>query len=272
MNQEFLKRIKNNKKYDEILLGEAKTLSSLKPFEIKEFPKLSEEELLELVEKVLKQIDSKYYEQFINMYNEQDCDNPVIYSLTSNKNILENESNTYNHEIFFYRTNTLADVYLLLHEFSHFLVNRNNSYQGDMNKKRYDEILPILMEFIISDIINNYEYLKIRFNKTIFYSKSILVKEEINNGNYDLDNLFKKYSFSKDDIEFFKNDLLFSKSLEYEEEKRYIYGFIYANYYSTIKSIDIYKSLVEQYTDNRNILLPMIHFYKLNNNLYKFYK
>ena len=264
MDEEFLKRLNKNYNYDNNILDIAQYLSSLKPFNIPSFNPINEDELLDIIKDILKRINNNYYLLFNKMYNEQNCNNPVIYTLTSNNNILENESNTINNEIFFYKTNTYADIYLLLHEFTHYLVNRNNSYLNDYNKKRYDEVLPILIEFIISNILNNNNYIKIRINKSISYSKSILAKHEIGNGNYDINKLFNKYNFNKEEIISFKTDLLYSKSLDYNEELRYIYGFLYAYYYSD-NSINNYKFLLEEYTNNRNILIPTLNKKKIFN-------
>ena len=69
------------------------------------------------------------------------------------------------------------------------------------------------MELIISRILNNQEYLKFRINEVIFYAKSVLIKEEIRAGNYNINYLFTKYNLNSREIKFFKNDLLYNKSL-----------------------------------------------------------
>ena len=262
MTYEFVKRMKPVSNHDHFIYTEAEKYYPLEYFKIEEFKIMSSEDVLMLVEKLLQEIDINYYILFQQMIQEQDCDNPVIYTFTSHNEIAQNESNTYEHEIFFYQTGTEADIYLLLHEFSHFLTNRNKSYVNDPNNRKYNEIIPILMEFIISYYLGNDNYIKVRMNELIYNSKSIMIKEEISSGNYDLDLLFKKYSLTQSDIIMLRDDLLNNKSLEYEEEIRYIYGVLYAYYYSLGNPVTNYRSLVEDYTISRDIKLP-----ELNNNI-----
>ncbi len=259
MERVFFKSLNASINYDKLLLDEAKYLASLETLKLNGFEEIPDCDLVPLIGMLLENIDEKYYDLFFNILKEQDCNNPTLYIYKSKKEIEENESLTFNQSIHFFQTNTIADVYLFFHEFSHLLVNRKESYKNDYSNKRYDELLPILSEFIIGNFLNNKEYIKLRINNTIFNAKSILVKEEIKKGNYNIEELFNKYNFSKKDIEFFKNDLLFKKSLDYEVEKRYLYGFIYGYYYSLNNPIENYKYLVEQYSNNRNILLPRIH-------------
>lgn len=258
MNYNFIKELKPSNNHDNFILNIADKYSSLSNRKVNTFKKRSIDKTIALAKAILTEIDNDYYNLFSKMIVEEDCDKPVIYTLTSNNEIKENESNTYRNEIYFYKTDTEADVYILLHEFSHFLTNRKNSYLNDLNNKKYNEIIPILMEFIISNYIKDDNYLKLRENEIIYNSKSMKIKEEIGNGNFDVEYLLKKYSLNSYEKEKFINDIIYSRNLEYEEEIRYNYGYLYAYYYSLNNPISNYKSLVEKYTTDRNISLPKL--------------
>ena len=258
MNYDLIKKYKPSTNHDKYILEEARNFSFLEYKIIDKFKTMDLKESLLFINTILKDIDISYYNLFSKMIDEEDCSKPVIYLLTSQNNVEENESNTYKNEIFFYKTNTEADIYILLHEFSHFLTNRNNSYLHDPNNKKYNEIIPILIEFIISNYVGNDNYIKLRENEVIYNSKSIMIKNEISNNNYDIEELIKKYSLSSYDKDKLINDIIYNKSLNNDEEIRYIYGFLYAKYYSKNNSINNYKYLVEKYTIDRNIELPRL--------------
>lgn len=219
------------------------------------------EESIRIIKEILNRINKKYLELFNQMLIEEKEDNPIIYIYKSNNDVKENESLTYFHEIHFYKTDTIYDISLLLHEFSHFLINRNNAFDKD---KSNNEIVPILIEFIISDLINNSNYLIVRLNSIIYEAKSILLKHEILNGNFNLDELYQKYNLTKKDITKFETDLLYSKNLKYDTEISYLKGYIYAYYYSLSNSITNYTNLVERLNISRNIELPNINIEKIH--------
>ena len=224
---------------------------------VDKFKKMDIQQVIKISKGILKEIDNEYYKIFNRMIKEQNCDNPVIYFLKSQNKIKENESNTCYHEIFLYTTETEADIYVLLHEFSHFLTNRKQSYINDRNNKKYNEILPFIIEHIISNYLGNDNYLKIRYNETIFNSKLIMIKEGLKNGE-DIDLLFSKYHIKNKDKDRIIDDIFYNKSYDYDEELRYIYGYLYSNYYSIVDPISNYRKLMEEYTIDRNIELPKI--------------
>lgn len=225
---------------------------------IEKYKKMDMKQVIKISKGILKEIDTEYYEIFKRMLKEQNCDNPVIYILKSQNKIHENESNICGHEIFFYSTETEADIYVLLHEFTHYLTNRKNSYKNDKNNKKYNEILPFLMEHIVSNYLGEDNYLKIRYNETIFNSKLIMVKEGLKRGE-DIATLFKKYHVKNKDKDKIIDEIYYSKTYNYDEELRYVYGYIYSEYYSLDNPISNYRNLVEEYTLDRNIILPKIN-------------
>lgn len=258
MNYDFIKKYKTNSPGDPLFLNISRKLASLDYLEIDSFKEMGKDEVIDTVKVILKQINSEYLDIFNKMLEEQDCNKPVVYFLTSQNRIWENESNTFKNEIYFYRTGTVADVYILLHEFSHFLTNRQESYLRDINNKRYNEIIPFLVEYIVSNTLGDDNYLRLRYNEAIYNAKSIMVKEELNTSDKDIEVLFKKYSISGEEKDKIVADILYGKSLNYEEETRYIYGYLYAYYYSTYDAISSYCSLVEEYTIDRNIEFPAL--------------
>ena len=129
-------------------------------------------------------------------------------------------------------------------------MNRNKKYS---NNKINNEITPILVEFIISNYLNDYNYLKQRLNYLIFDAKSLLVKKELINSNTKPEDIFKKYHLTEEEIKEFETELLYSKSLKYEEERNYLYGFLNAYYYSKNNDIANYLTLVEQLTKTKDI-------------------
>ena len=247
-------------------------LSTQEYVKVDKFKKMDLNQVLSIVKGILKDIDQEYLNLLNQMLQEEDCSKPVIYILKSQNKTFENESNTYKQEIYFYSTGTEADVYILLHEFSHYLTNRKDSYKNDINEKKYNEIIPFLIEHIISNYLGDNKYLKIRYNEAIFNSKSVMVKEGLNNGE-DIDSLIDKYSINSKDKKRIVDDIFYSKSYDYQEELRYLYGYLYSYYYSLDNPISNYTSLVEEYTVDRNIVLPELNNikpkYKIKNNSHK---
>lgn len=235
---------------DDYIIRIAKYLAKLSPLDYsldsKDF-----NESLPIIEEILSIINPEYTKLFKQMLAEQNQDNPVIYIYnSSSKDTKRNESFTYANEIHFYQTNTISDIYLLLHEFTHFLMNRKNIYS---NNKINNEIAPILIEFIISNYLNDYNYLRQRLEYLIFDAKSLLAKKDLINTNSNPKDLFIKYNFTEEEIEEFETELLCSKSLKYEEERNYLYGLINAYYYSINNDITNYQTLVNQLTNTKNI-------------------
>jgi hypothetical protein len=237
---------------EEQIIRFAKQLINLEPLPYQLEAKPYEESLL-IIEDILNKINPEYLKLFKQMLVEQNQAKPVIYAYnSSNSNTKRNESFTYKNEVHFYKTNTISDVYLLLHEFTHFLMNRQQAFsQNKMN----NEIPPILIEFIISEQLNDYNYLKERLSFISFDAKSLLLKKEIINGNTNLSELYIKYNLTLEEIEQFEEELLYSKSLKYEEERNYIYGLLQAFQLSLANNIENYNTLVEELTVNRNITL-----------------
>ncbi len=246
----FLQRLSKKSWQDSFVMELAKCFSSLSYFE-EHSDILSFEDCILVVEDILGKISKEYLNLFHQMLVEEDGDKPVIY-IYSNGSLDRNESSTYRHELHFYKTGYMDDVYLLLHEFTHILMNRKEHYSIN---KRNNEIAPIMMEFMVSSYFNNQDYLRKRMNKVIYDSKSILAKNEICHENYDIDDIYLKYHFTDEDQSFFTNDLIYHKNLGIEEEQSYLYGFIYGYYYYNHGTYD---SLVEQLNEDRNITLPQI--------------
>lgn len=211
---------------------------------------------LNIIKKLLNIINPEYLLEFQQMLEQEDPNKPVIYFYTSHNPLNLNESLTYYHEIHFYKTYTEADVFLILHEFTHYLINRNNSYSDD---KSNNEIAPILVEFIVSELLQNEEYLKHRLNEIIYEAKSIMLKQSIINGDTNLIKLYLRYNCTGEDILKFEHDIVSSKNLKYDEELSYLKGFIYALHFSKNDSIRHYNELVEKLNVNRNIDLPEIN-------------
>lgn len=257
LSEQFIKRVaETHKGYslegEEQIIRFAKQLINIEPLPYQLEPKPYEESLL-IIEDILNKINPEYLKLFKQMLVEQDQAKPVIYAYNSSSNTKRNESFTYKNEIHFYKTNTISDVYLLLHEFTHFLMNRQQAFSQN---KINNEIPPILIEFIISEHLNDYNYLKERLSFITFDAKSLLIKKEIINGNTNLPELYLKYDMTIEEIEQFEEELLYSKSLKYEEERNYIYGLLQAFQLSLANNIENYNSLVEELTVNRNISLP----------------
>ena len=210
-----------------------------------------------IVEELLSKINPDYLTLFKQMLVEQNQANPVIYVYNSaNPNAKRNESFTYANEVHIYKTNQISDIYLLLHEFTHFLINRKKAYSSN---KINNEIAPILIEFIASEHLNDYNYLKERLSFITFDAKSLLVKKEIINGNTNLEELYQKYHFTPEDIQEFEQELLYGKSLKYEEERNYIYSLLEAFQFAKENGIANYLSLVNKLTETRDIPLPGIN-------------
>ncbi len=244
-NKEFLKKLNNDYKINNEYVNISKKLVN---FEIdkQKFIKQDINKSLEIIKKILLDINKDYLVLFNKMLKEEDEDKPIIYIYNSLEEV--NESLTIKNQIHFYKTDTNADIYILLHEFTHYLINSKNRL---IFKNK--EILPILMEFIISDILNDKTYILDRINDIIFNCKSLLIKNEILNYNFDIDKCIKKYNINDKEKELINLDLLFSKNLNYDEEIAYIKGFIYAYYYS-LNSINNYNNLMNDFRfDSINI-------------------
>ena len=259
LTEDFLKKLSDtNKSYqeDEKFLMWAKALI-VEPQNCV-FKEQSIEKTINVVSNILMQIAPEYSMTFLKMLDEEREDKPIIYIFNSNSPLEENESITYKNEVFFYKTNTTADVYLLLHEFSHFLININNNYSSN---KRNNEIAPILIEFIVYIYHGDENFIHHRQNLISKEAKSILIKHEILNGNFDLETLYREYQMSEKEIQDFETDLLYSKKLTYEEEINYINGYVYALYYSKDEHeiITNYIKLVKELSNNRNQKLEDIN-------------
>jgi len=264
LDKDFLSKLKKDYQIDNQLIESILPIAKL-PYQEFTMEELPFESSILMIQDILSKIDISYLRIFNQMLNEEDPDKPIIYIYDSNNSLDENESLTYRHEIHFYKTNTTADIYLLLHEFSHYLINRNNAYSYN---KSNNEIVPMLMEYIISLELNNQEYIKHRLNDIIFQAKSLVIKSNILKGNYNLDSLYQEYNFTEKDIKRFETDLLYSKSLKYDEEISYIKGFIYASYYANLDPITNYLKLVEQLNISREINLPTISINDIIINIY----
>ena len=258
LSNKFIERLSNNFQgyqltNEEYLLKIANYLASISPVDYQLEDKPFAESVI-INEELLSKINPDYLALFKQMLIEQNQDNPVIYVYSSgSKDNNRNESFTYANEMHIYKTDNISDVFLLLHEFTHFLINREKSYTDD---KINNEIAPILIEFIIANHLNDYNYLKQRLNYLIHDAKSLLIKKSIIGGNYNLEELYSKYAYSPEEIKEFEEDLLYSKSLKYEEERNYLYGFLNAYYFSLSNSIENYQELVNRLTKNRNIPFP----------------
>ena len=238
---------------EEYILKIANYLATISPVEYQLEAKPFSESVT-IIEDLLATINPEYLILFKQMLIEQNQDNPVIYVYNSgSKDNNRNESFTFANELHIYKTDNISDVFLLLHEFTHFLINREKSYTDN---KINNEIAPILMEFIIANHLNDYNYLKQRLYYLIHDAKSLLIKKSIISGNYNLAELYAKYNFTKEEIKEFEDDLLYSKSLKYEEERNYLYGFLNAYYFSLNNSIENYLELVNRLTKNRSIPFP----------------
>lgn len=264
LDKDFLSKLKKDYQIDNQLIESIIPIAKL-PYQEFTMEELPFESSILTIQDILSKIDISYLRIFNQMLNEENPDKPIIYIYDSNNSLDENESLTYRHEIHFYKTNTTADIYLLLHEFSHYLINRNNAYSPN---KSNNEIVPMLMEYIISLELNNQEYIKHRLNDIIFQAKSLVIKSNILKGNYNLDSLYQEYNFTEKDIKRFETDLLYSKSLKYDEEISYIKGFIYASYYANLDPITNYLKLVEQLNISREINLPTISINDIIINIY----
>lgn len=206
------------------------------------FPKCDIKDTVNTVSTILSKIDSNYQKQFLDMIIEDDCNKPNISIYNTRKeNITENESMSFEHEIYFYKTNTKADIFLLMHEFTHFLMKQNNIIE--INK----ESIPIFSEIICREFLDDYNFYYNRLNSTIFEAKSLKAKKDIIDGNTNLKLIYNTYNFTKEDIKKFEDDILYSKKLDYSGELKYIDGLLKAlNYYSHSNSIiSDYKNLIE---------------------------
>lgn len=255
LSNKFIERLSNNFQgyqiaNEEYILKIANYLASISPIDYQLEDKPFDESVI-IIEDLLAKINPEYLTLFKQMLIEQNQDNPVIYAYnSSSKDNKRNESFTYANEVHIYKTNNISDIFILLHEFTHFLINREKSYTDD---KTNNEIAPILIEFIIANHLNDYNYLRQRLNYLIHDAKSLLIKKSIISGNYDLEELYSKYNYTPEDIADFEEDLLYSKSLKYDEERNYLYGFLNAYYFSISNSIKNYQELVNRLTKNRNI-------------------
>lgn len=209
---------------------------------------------IEQSKNILSNISLKYLLLFESMLMENRPPNKRINIYNSTKKI-ENDSYTHREEINIYKTDTIFDVYYLLHEFTHYLTNRFASYSYKIDN---NEICPILSEFIVSDYLNDYNFIKHRINNIIYASKSLVAKLEIIKGKTNIYDIYKKYNFDIDEVLNFMSDVSETKYMSFDTEISYIKGFIYALHYNNEEIINNYYNLVEMMSINRNIILPEI--------------
>ena len=202
------------------------------------FDKCDIKTTIDKLNNILESINTNYKDYFNKLLNEENIDNPFI-GIYESDSVVENDSFCEGEYISFYKTNTTADVFLLMHELSHALTYKNNVLQGDYER----EIVPILSEFLLASILRDNSYLKVRYNQLILDAKSLLVKLELINGNLELDELYKKYGFSDEDIEEFEGK--FRGGFKMDNEIKYFTGFIYAYYYSLNNILNNYRELIK---------------------------
>ena len=242
-NIEFLESLDKNYKINNDYVEISKKICKLDIQKVY-FEEQEIEVTIKIIQDILFDIDSKYLVLFNKMLKEKNENNPIIYIYNSNSDI--NESVTIKNQIHFYKENNISDVYILLHEFTHYILNSKN-----IMLYKNKEILPILMEFIISNKLGDNTYIIDRLNDIITNSKSLLIKNEIINNNYNLDKKIKEYNINNEELSIIEEDILCSKDLDYFEELSYIKGFIYAYYYNDINN---YKRLINNFKlDNIDI-------------------
>lgn len=235
------------------VLEMAKSLLKLEKYNLDDEDYYSFDKTLYDIKNILREININYFKQIIRMITEDDTNKPIIYTYNSN-NYIRNNSFITGNEIHFYKTDTKFDKYYLLHEFSHYLINKSKFF--NLNRPK-NEIPPILMEFIISNIFDEKNAIKNRINNTVFESKSLIIKQSIIDGNLDLEGLFELYDLTEEEKKFIKKDILSKNYLNYKDEKKYIYGTLYGYYYSLNNDIDNYKNIVET-MNNCEFRLPLV--------------
>lgn len=242
-DKQFLKKLNKNYNINDEYVNISKELVKIK-IEKQKFNKQSFDKTIRIIRNILLSINKNYLIILNKMLKEENENKPIIYIYNSNEEI--NESLTFKNQIHFYKEDNIKDVYILLHEFTHFILNSKHILLNN-NK----EILPILMEFIISNKLNDTTYIFDRLNDTIFNSKSLLIKNEIINNNFDLNDKIIEFNINDKELKMIEEDLLYNKNLDYNDEISYIKGFIYAYYYSN--DINNYKRLINNFKlDNIN--------------------
>lgn len=205
------------------------------------FRKYDIEKTIGDVKSLLSFANNEYLEKFEKMLNEENCDNPYIIIYDSQSSILQNESQCFAFCITFFKTDTIADISLLLHEFTHYLVNENNKKIKPFER----ETLPVLSEFLVYDYTKDNNFLKSRLNTVIYDSKSLLCKLAYLSGNKNINKLFEKYNFTENDIKMFKRDFFVNENLSYDGEIKYINGFVNALLLSNENAYNHYFNLIE---------------------------
>lgn len=244
MNGAWLKKLSINNHYssDNKIIELSKKLALI-PYLTENIANQNIDTSIFIIQHFLADFDSKYLKIFNDMLTAENIEKPNITIFNSTRKDNRNESFTSGHEIFFYKTDTIKDPPLLLHEFTHYLINYNKLA---INDKKSKEIAPILSEFIIGDK----EYLKERLNTTIMDAKSLVIKYSIINGNYNLKELFNKYNLTPFEQSELISDIN-SRGLNFDSEVSYIYGTLYAYYFSKANKLDNYRNLIM----NKNISL-----------------
>ena len=225
------------------------------------------QDTINIVKEILDRINPKYREMFEGALDEESDSYPVIYIYPSNSSLEENESITWYNELSFYKRNKISDVYLLIHEFVHLLTNLDLE---QFERIKYDhslrEIPSILSEFYIADYleIDDGNYMKHRFNTLRKDAISYLIKNklfELYNKNMlsdeNLTSYLESIGLSSEDIDLAYEDLLHDRSLNNQEELKYIIGYLYGyKLYDLGYSLD---ELINEYRSN-NIHLPKIEY------------
>lgn len=246
--EKLIKLINNQKIIDDKYIKYAKALYSISNYDVS-FQSKNIEETIKEVSSILFYIDKLYSKLFNQMLDEDNCNNPYIMILNSNAKVEENESMCTKNDVFFYKTNTTADPYFLLHEFTHYLINRKESFRKN---KENNEVASILSEFLIAGVNYDNTFMKNRLNNTISNAKTLLCKNEILNGNLNLKELYTKYNLSQKEIKILEYELFNMETIDANIEIPYINGFIYALKLREGDIIENYKNLVEELTISRN--------------------
>ena len=260
IDSSFISSINNNTKYNlEEIYYEYALFFYKMDYLLTSFRKNNIEKSIASIKKILREVNYEYLSEFEKMLNEDNCDNPYIIIYDSTSCVSENESQCFNSCISFFKTDTIADISLLLHEYTHYLVNGKNKEIKPFER----ETLPILSEFLVCDYIKDNTFLKSRLNNIIYEAKSLLCKVSIMSGFQDVSKLFKKYNFNSNDIKRFSDDLLFNKSLSCDGEIKYINGFvsalllnnedIYKLYFNLVNDISYIDALLKEYTTSLEI-------------------
>ncbi len=260
IDSSFISSINNNTKYNlEEIYYEYALFFYKMDYLLTSFRKNNIEKSIASIKKILREVNYEYLSEFEKMLNEDNCDNPYIIIYDSKSCVSENESQCFNSCISFFKTDTIADISLLLHEYTHYLVNGKNKEIKPFER----ETLPILSEFLVCDYIKDNTFLKSRLNNIIYEAKSLLCKVSIMSGFQDVSKLFKKYNFNSNDIKRFSDDLLFNKSLSCDGEIKYINGFvsalllnnedIYKLYFNLVNDISYIDALLKEYTTSLEI-------------------